>query len=336
MALNPSRDRFLTWAVRVVGVLVIGALVFLAYTVYQGQRQAESSSLAARAIANLEQEVKDNPDNADAHVLLGDAYRDTGRADDAIEQYQKAISLDADHPMALTGLALVAMQQEEWRTAEGYWQKAVDVLAKNQFASQDLRLEKAYYYYGTTLIELGEYEDAIGILKEALRIKRSDADTHYALAVAYREIGSVGNQRESLENALLFVPSMPEACYDLGLLYLDQGDRAGAAELFRRSVDNAPGREEPLDKLLELGPFEERMNDARTLMESDPAAALIEARIAAAIDSVDPDAARLVAQLLKQQGATPEEQRAAWERVLNLVPDDPEATEALAALGSSS
>lgn len=336
MALNPSRDRFLTWAVRVVGMLVVGALIFLAYTVYQGQRQAEGSSLAARAISNLEQEVKADSKNPDARVLLGDAYRDTGRADDAIEQYQKALELKADHPMALSGLALVAMQQEEWRTAEGYWQRAVDVLAKNQFAAQDLRLEKAYYYYGTTMIELAEYEDAVGFLKEALRIKRSDADTHYALSVAYRELDSVGNQRESLENALLFVPSMPEACYDLGLLYLDDGDRAGAAELFRRSVDNAPGREEPLDKLLELGPFEERLDEARKLMESDPAAALIEARIAAAIDSEDADAARLVAQLLKQQAATPEEQRAAWERVLNLVPDDPEATEALAAFGDGS
>jgi Flp pilus assembly protein TadD len=336
MALNSSRDRFLTWAVRVVGMLVIGALVFLAYTVYQGTQQTKAGSLAARAISNLEDEVKRNPDNADAHVLLGDAYRDTGRADDAIEQYQKALKLKADHPMALSGLALVAMQQEEWRTAEGYWQKAVDVLAKNQFASQDLRLEKAYFYYGTTLIKLGEYEDAVGFLKEALRIKRSDADTHYALAVAYRELGSKGNERSSLETALLFVPNMPEACYDLALLYLEDGDRAGAAELLRRSVDNAPGREEPLDKLLELGPFEERLEAAQSLVPTDPAAALVEARIAVAIEPTDADATRLVAQLLKQLAATPEEQRAAWERLLNVVPDDPEATEALAALGSSS
>ena len=203
MAALSSRDRWLTWAVRIVGLLVIGALAYLAYTVYMGQRQAESSSLASRAVANLEQAVKDNPDSPDAHILLGDAYRDTGRPSDAIKEYNTALELDPDHPVALSGLAIVAMYQEEWTTSQGYWQRAIEILSKNQFASQDLRLEKAYYYYGTVLIKLGEYEDAIANLKEALRIRRSDADTHYALSVAYREIGSPSNQREELEVALL-------------------------------------------------------------------------------------------------------------------------------------
>jgi len=336
MAITTSRDPWLSWAVRIVGVLVIGALAFLAYTIWQGQSQANDSSLAARAIANLEQAVKDDPENPDVHVLLGDAYRDTGRVGDAIDQYERTLELEADNPTALSGLALVAMQQEEWRTAEGYWQKAVDVLSKNQFASQDLRLEKAYFYYGTTLIKLAEYEDAVLYLKEALRIKRSDADTHYALAVAYRELESVGNQRASLEAALLFVPTMPEANYDLGMLYLADGDEASAAELFRRAVDNAPEREEPLDELLKLGPFEERMAKAVSLAETDPAAALPEARMAAALAPDDIEAVRLVAQVLHRLGTSPDDERAAWERVLKLIPDDPEANEALEALGSTS
>ena len=335
MAALSSRDRWLTWAVRIVGLLVIGALAYLAYTVYMGQRQAESSSLASRAVANLEQAVKDNPDSPDAHILLGDAYRDTGRPSDAIKEYNTALELDPDHPVALSGLAIVAMYQEEWTTSEGYWQRAIDILSKNQFASQDLRLEKAYYYYGTVLIKLGEYEDAIANLKEALRIRRSDADTHYALSVAYREIGSPSNQREELEVALLFVPTLPEANYDLGLLLLEDGDEASAAELFRKAVDGAPDREEPLDALVALGPFSERMEAAESLAESDPEAALYEARIAAALDSENIDAVRLVARLL-QRLDSPEDERAAWERVLNLIPNDAEAAEALEALDTDS
>jgi tetratricopeptide (TPR) repeat protein len=146
----------------------------------------------------------------------------------------------------------------------------------------------------------------------------------------------VNNQRESLETALLFVPTMPEANYDLGLLYLADGDEATAAELFRRSADNAPGREEPLDQLLALGPFEDRMEEAEALLDSDPGAALHEARIAAALDPMSIDAARMVARLLQSNGLSPDDEKAAWERLLDLVPDDPEATEALAALESGS
>lgn len=335
MAANRSRDRMLTWAIRIVGLLVIGALAFLSYSIYQGQRQAKAASVSERAIANLKQAVKENPDNPSVYILLGDAYRDTGKPADAIKQYQKALELEADHPVALSGLALVAMQQEEWRTAEGYWQKAIEVLRKNQFAAQDLRLEKAYYYYGTVLIKVGEYEDAVANLKEALRIRRSDADTHYALSVAYRELDSVNNQRTSLEAALLFVPSMPEANYDLAMLYLADGDKASAAELLRRSVDAKPDRKEPLEELLKLGPFKDRMAAATSLAKTDPAGALVEARIAAALEPEDVDTARLVARLL-QRLESPDDERAAWERVLNLVPDDPEATQALEALSPQS
>lgn len=335
MALTSSRDPWLTWAIRIVLVLVVGAAAFLGFSVYQGEQQAKNSSLSNRAIANLKDAVRENPDNPSVYILLGDAYRDTGKPSEAIKQYEKALELEADHPVALSGLAMVAMQQEEWRTAEGYWQKAIEVLGENKFAAQDLRLEKAYYYYGTTLIKVGEFEDAAAVLKEALRIRRDDADTHYALSVAYGELGSVSNQRESLEAAVLFVPSMPEANYDLAMLYLADGDKASAAELLRRAVDNAPGREEPLDELLKLGPFNDRMAAAQSLANTDPAGALIEARIAAALDPEDVNAARLVAKLL--QGLdSPEDEKAAWERVLNLVPNDPEATEALAALGADS
>lgn len=331
----PSRDPVLDWALRIVGVLVIGVLAFLAYTVWQGEQQARQGSLASRAIANLEEQVRSDPQNPDYRILLGDAYRDMGSHASAIEQYQAALDLAPDHPGAMTGLALVAMNRQEWRTAEGYWQQAIAVLSKMQFAAQDLRLEKAYYYYGVTLIQVAEYEDAVAYLKEALRIVRSDADTHYALSVAYRELGSVSNQRSSLEAALAFVPALPEANYDLGLLLVAEGDEAGAAELFRRAVDNAPGRPEPEAELEALGPFEDRFAAAESLAPSDPTAALLEARIAAALDPDSLDAARLVARLLQQLDQA-DEATAAWQRVLLMAPGDPEALKAIEALGGES
>jgi tetratricopeptide (TPR) repeat protein len=327
-----SRDPWLQWALRVVGLLVIGAIAFLAYTVWQGERQAKQGSLASRAIANLEEQVRKDPQNPDYRVILGDALRDIGSHAAAIEQYEAALELAPDNPGAMSGLAIVAMNRQEWRTAEGYWQQAIEILSKNKFAAQDLRLEKAYYYYGVTLMQVAEYEDAIAYLKEALRIKRSDADTHYALAVAYREIGSIPNQRRSLEAALAFVPSMPEANYDLGLLLVAEGDEAGAAALFRRAADNFPRKPEPLAELEKLGPYEDRMAAAESLAATDREAALLEARVALALQPDSVDAARLVARLL-QQLDQPEEAKAAWNRVLDMAPGDSEATEALKVLG---
>lgn len=323
--------RVLDIAVKVVGLLVVVALVYLGYTVWSTQRGIQENSVTGRAIEALVAQVKENPRDAGARVLLAQALAADGRLDDSVEQFQNALEIEKDNAAALEGLGLIAMRREEWRTAEGYWQRLVDSLKSGQFSGQDQRLEKAYYYRGVTLISLKEYEDAVLYLKEALRMRRDDADTHYALAVAYRELDSPSNQRKSLETALAFVPTMAEANYDLGLLLLADGDEAGAAELFRRSADNAPGRAEPLAELEKLGPMTERLAKAKSLVASDAKAALVEARIAIALDPSNIEAARLVASLLEELGKK-DDAKAAYERVLQLVPQDPDATEALARL----
>jgi Flp pilus assembly protein TadD len=327
-------DRWLDWTLRIVGVLVIGALLYLGYTVWQGERQVRQGSLSSRAIENLKEMVRSNPENAEARVLLGDAYRDVGGYNDAIEQYNAALDLKKDHIGALSGLGLTAMATDEWMTASGYWETVIEALRDEPSATSNLALEKAYYYYGVTLIELAEYEDAVNYLKEALRIRRDDADTHYALSVAYGKLDSAANQEASLRNALAFVPSMPEANYDLALILLAKGDEAGAAELFRRSVDGAPYKTEPAEELAKLGPFETRWAKVQELLATDPAGALVEARIAIALDPKNVDAARTVARLLQQLGNT-EDARTAWARVLELVADDPEALEQIDVLDAA-
>lgn len=312
---------------KVVALLVVVALVYLGYTVWSTQRSVEATSVPSRAIDTLIEEVEADPGNADARVLLGQALAAAGRVDEAVEQLSAALAIDENHTAALEGLGIIAMRREEWATAEGYWRRVLELTGSGQYASQDLRVERANYYLGLTLIERHQYEDAVLYLKEALRIKRSSSDTHYALAIAYKELGSKSNQRNELETALRYDPKLPEANYELGLMLAADGDRAGAAELFRRSVDSAPTRAEPQAELDKYGPFEKRLADARRLENTDLAAALIEARIAVALEPSDLPALRMVAKLLEKLG-NKEDAALAWERVLRLAPNDPEASEA--------
>jgi tetratricopeptide (TPR) repeat protein len=127
----------------------------------------------------------------------------------------------------------------------------------------------------------------------------------------------------------MFDPLMPEANYDYGLLLLAAGDVAGAAEHFRTSADNAPeGITEPGDELAALGSFEERFAAARQLAKTDSAAALVEARVARALDPGSPAAAKLVAKLYQRTGDAGSAEEA-WQKVLALWPDEPDAVAAL-------
>jgi cytochrome c-type biogenesis protein CcmH/NrfG len=70
------------------------------------------------------------------------------------------------------------------------------------------------------------------------------------------------------------------------------------------------------------------------LQTSDPKRALTDARIAAALDPTSVPAVRLVAQLWEAE-KDPKRAQNAWERLLELVPGDVQATDAIKRLNAN-
>ena len=330
MQVSLRADRnWLDLAIKGVAALLVLAAAYLAYTYISLQLSERGSAPTSRAIQNLLSAVEEDPQNAALRVTLAEAFAAAGQQRESQEQFAIALELEPENPNPMIGLALLAMFQEEWGVAEEYWVAAIRELEGGQYSMVDERLERAYHQMGVTLMELGRYEDAAEYLQASLRLRRTSADTHYLLAVTYRELGLLRNERSHLESALSFDPAMPEANYDFALIVLQEGDSAGAAEHLRISADNAPrDRTEPLDKLREFGSASERLAKARELESADPSAALTEARIARAIDPESVDAARYVAILFEKtwdrEGALE-----AWGRVLKLAPGDTEAAAAM-------
>lgn len=64
-------------------------------------REAMAQSHWAEAVARLEPHVQFHPDSADAFNLLGYALRQLGRYPQALDAYQRALTIDPDHLGAL-------------------------------------------------------------------------------------------------------------------------------------------------------------------------------------------------------------------------------------------
>jgi tetratricopeptide (TPR) repeat protein len=320
--------RWVDIAIKVVLATIVIAAVVLAYTVISFQLQERRLQPSSQAVQNLIAAVEEDPQNLGLRLTLAEALAADGRLNESIEQFNAALEIAPDNPNALSGLALIAMYRGEWDTAEEYWRAAIEELSGGDYSMLDQRLERATYQLGVTLIERGEYEEAVQYLTEALRMNRTSADTHYMLAYAYRELGSDTNHRRYLENALQFDPRMPEAHFDLGLVLLAEGDIASAAEHFRESATYAPeSRREPWDELERIedeADAQERYERALELAPADPEEALIEARIARALDSEDVAIAKLVAELHEETGDT-DAALEAWRRVLEIAPNNTEA-----------
>jgi Tfp pilus assembly protein PilF len=159
-------------------------------------------------------------------------------------------------------------------------------------------------------------------------MKKDSSDTAYMLAVCYKQLNIMDGYRDTLLYTLQFDPKMPEANYDYGMYLLSKGDLAGAAEHLRTSSDAAPYKAEPRDELAKLGPADKRLADARDLASKDASAALVQARIAAAVDPSSTDALLLVAKLYEQR-KDKDKAQSIYEKILL---GDPKNAEAAAGL----
>lgn len=287
-------------AIAVVALLVLIVAGVLGYSIWQRDRQVEAAAPSTRAINEIASRVRKDPNDIGLRMDLAQAFAVAGRNKEASEQYQAVLKIKKNYIPALSGLGFIASRGREWPKAEEYWRRSISLLRKQSQGTESKQYEIATYYLGTALLEQRKYEDAVGYFKESLRLNRSAADTHFLLAAAYEGLGANEEYKAELEFTLAFDPLMPEANYRYGLVMLEEGDVAAAAQHFRVAVDQAPEREEPQVELDKLGPASERLEKARRLSGSDPKKALVEARVAVAVDPDDIEALVLLGRLFEQ------------------------------------
>lgn len=315
-------------AIAVLAVLVLAIGGYLGYSVWSHRQETISAAPASRAVDDLVARVRKDPNNLNLRMELAQSLAVAGRDGEALKQYEAILGVNKTHAPALAGIGFLAMKKQDWKTGEDYFRKVVSLIEGIENANESDQLETAYFYLGTALYERKEYEEAAQNFTNALRIRRDASDTHYALAVTFRELGNERKYRESLENALLFDPTMAEPNYDLGMILLKQGDVAPAAEHFRTSADAAPKADKPREALEKLGTAEARLAAAKKLESTDIKKALVEARIAAALDPKSPDALMYLGTLYEKD-RNKDQALKAYQKVLSI---DPLSADAKAAV----
>ena len=150
------------------------------------------------AIANFQIALSKSPYYVKAHSGLGLAYEKAGRLEEAIEQYQIAVNLAPDDAKAHYTLGLALFHK-------GSMQKAIDQLdASLKLNPDDAEVQ---YIAGCVYGEAGLMDKAITHLQRAVRMEPSHAFAHYNLGVAYRGKGQWDNAITHLETAVRLMPS---------------------------------------------------------------------------------------------------------------------------------
>ncbi|MEH6590538.1 MAG: sulfotransferase [Halioglobus sp.] len=184
-------------------------------------------------IKSLRRSLKLNANNPFALNSLGGLLLESGRQEDALGYYKKALQLDKRYVDCWCNLASVlnALQQ--------YEQGA-------QAAGQALKLlpekAQAHYALAEACRGLSHFTRAIEHYQAALKFDPDNIETTISLANTYREADNPGSALAILEPLARRYPELAEPYNALGLLQEQMGQPELAAESFQHAISLAPER----------------------------------------------------------------------------------------------
>ena len=122
--------------------------------------------LACLAIGCVTTSAAGTPDGERSYreFQLAASLRDEGQTAGAIEHLRKALELDPENAEAHLLLGFIQMERRTYQNAEPHLATAIKLLEKQSAGST---LAEARNIYGLCLIELGRYDDAVVVLRES-------------------------------------------------------------------------------------------------------------------------------------------------------------------------
>jgi tetratricopeptide (TPR) repeat protein len=195
----------------------------------RSDRAAEAEDIFTRLLTQ-------HGDNAELHVVLGQAHAQQGDYDAAIESLRRALELRPSVAEANSTLGTIYLRQG--RLAEASAALKAELAAH----PEDTR---AQHTLATVLDLEGQSAEALSILKSVLKTRPDYAAARYLMGKILLAQGAAADAVEQLQAAVRLKPEDAEAHYQLGQAYRQIGrtDLAdGEFAEFRRIKDKQRGR----------------------------------------------------------------------------------------------
>ncbi len=114
-----------------------------------------------QAATAFQQALRLEPDNATAHVHLARAFEALGKEQDAFDTYQKALQLVPSAPYVHNRLGYIFAEREDWQGAANAWYQTIQLAPHYAYA---------YANYGEALEKMGRKKDALATYKNAVPV----------------------------------------------------------------------------------------------------------------------------------------------------------------------
>lgn len=277
------------------------------------------------------QKEQDRHPSASALVEIGKAYKAIGKIDSARQAHQRALQRDSSQAAAHARLGQLYEEEGQLETALQHSRRALEVEPDNV---------NYQYVVGLQLFQLGRYDEAIDHFKTVIEERPWHHGAHYNLGQALvrtdrseegkrylSRADSLEEQQreiERLESVAQDSPGDPGRWKKLGDAYRQAGRLTEAWEAYSIALYLSPRNPTLRNNVAQLaanrGDYETAIAHYRTLLNQHPS--FIEGWFNLGV--------------VYARNGEPQKARKMWKRVLQKVPDHPQAKEYLSRLPEES
>jgi eukaryotic-like serine/threonine-protein kinase len=171
-----------------------------------------------------------NPNQAPVRETLGKIYQQTGKFDEALAEYHRAVELN---PMAIGAsyrIGKIYASQEKYAHAEEAFKRAIARMPSFWLGYSGL---------GELYYNQGKFKEAATQYQKVIDLMPDNPLGYEGLGGAYEQMGNYKDAITVFNKGLQVKPS-PEIWSDLGAAYMFTGENGKAAEAMRKAVDLNP------------------------------------------------------------------------------------------------
>ena len=182
-------------------------------------------------IPKLQGVIEDGPYAYLSHFRIGAAFQKLGKLGEAIETYNKSLSLKPDYAEAHNNMGITLAMQGKLEEAIGAYNKALSL--KPDYAD-------AYNNMGIALKDQSKLEEAIEAYNKSLSLKPDYAEAYNNMGIALKEQGKLDEAIEAYNKALSLKPNYAGAYSNMGNCLKEQGKLEEAIEAYHKALAIQP------------------------------------------------------------------------------------------------
>lgn len=190
-------------------------------------RTHEAENFLGDAVTRSRRDVDKHPESPRARTNLGVALMNADQVDEAIDEFESALSIDPSHYAALAHLVTARLHRREFNQA-----KFLAGSLRQKFPADPI----GPIMLACIAVRHGQSEQAIAELEDAVRLDKKTPLPRYLLGMVLMECHQERKAIAHLKAATRLDPRSPVLQRGLGVVYYAHGDLKRAVRAFKTSL----------------------------------------------------------------------------------------------------